>query len=218
MLGQAAGFAFLAALSPGAVVVVTAYLGSASPRRTVLFFLLGALVMTVAAGIVVVVALHAGGLNHPRQRQPRYGLRLGLGVLAIGASIVLARRGRRPKGPGQKKGLLNRLLSRPRPVTAIVAGMIVFIPSAAFIAAVQAIGTARASTDQVAGALALVVLIDVMLAWVPLVLYLLAPDATARWLQALHGWLSRHGHAVLVAVLGLAGVLLVADGAVGLAS
>ncbi len=218
MLGQAVGFAFLAALSPGAVVVVTAYLGSASPRRTVFFFLLGALVMTVAAGIVVVVALHAGGLNHPRQRQPRYGLRLGLGVLALGASIALARRGPRPKGPGQKKGLLDRLLSRRGPIAPIVAGMIVFVPSAAFIAAVQAIGTARASTDLVAGALALVVLIDVMLAWVPLVLFILRPDATARRLQGLHGWLEVHGHAVLVGVLALAGILLAVDGAVGLAA
>jgi hypothetical protein len=48
MFGQAAGFAFLAALSPGAVVVMTGFLGSASPRRTALLFLLGALVISVA--------------------------------------------------------------------------------------------------------------------------------------------------------------------------
>ena len=218
MLEQAAGFAFLAALSPGAIVVVTGYLGSASPRRTILFFLLGALAMTVATGIVIVIALHAGGLNHPRQRQPRYGLRLGLGVLALGASIALARRGPKPQDPSKKKGVMIRLLSRPGPIPAVVAGMIVFIPSAAFIAAVQAIGTARAGIDAVVGALALVVVIDVMLAWIPLVLYILRPDATARGLQALHGWLTVHGHAVVVGVLALAGILLVGDGIVGLAS
>jgi hypothetical protein len=217
MLAQAAGFALLAALSPGAIVVVTAYLGSETPRRTVLFFLFGALVTTVAAGIVILVALHAGGLNHPRQRQPRYGLRLGIGVIALSASIALARRGPRPPDPNKKPGLMKRLLSRPGPITAIIAGMIIFVPSAAFIAAIQAIGTARASTGMVAGALALVVVIDVMFAWVPLVLHLLAPDATARRLRALHGWLSAHGHAVVVAVLALVGVLLVANGAVGLA-
>lgn len=218
MLLQAAGFAFLAALSPGAVVVMTGLLGSANPRRAALFFLLGALVISVAAGIVIVVALHAGGLNHPHQRQPRYGLRLGLGILALGASVALARRGPRTRDPERKKGLLSRLLSRPGPIAAIGAGIIVFIPSAAFIAAVQAIATARASADLVAGALALVIVIDVMLAWVPLVLFILRPDATTRRLQSLHGWLGVHGHAVLVGVLALAGILLAVDGAVGLAT
>jgi hypothetical protein len=218
MFEQAAGFAFLAALSPGAVVVMTGFLGSESPRRTALLFLLGAVVITVAAGIVIVVALHAGGLNHPRQRQPRYGLRLGLGILSLGAGVVLVRRGPRTKDPDKKKGLLSRLMSRPGPIAAISAGIIVFVPSAAFIAAVQAIATARASVDSVAGALALVVVIDVMLAWVPLVLFILWPDATTLRLRGLHDWLGVHGHAVLVGVLALAGILLAVNGAVGLAT
>lgn len=218
MLEQAAGFAFLAALSPGALVVVTAYLGSERPRRAVTFFLVGALVMSVVAAIVIVVALHAGGLNHPRQRQPRYGLRLGLGVIAIAASVFVQRRKPKPPDPKKKKGLVSRLLSRPGPTTAFAAGVIVFIPSAAFIAAAQAIATARASADMVAGALALVIVIDVLFAWLPLVLHLIAPDATARRLKALNGWLHAHGHTVLVGVLALVGILLVADGITGLAS
>ena len=218
MFAQAAGFAFLAALSPGALVVVTAYLGSERPRRAVTYFLAGALATTIVAAIVIVVALHAGGLNHPHQRQPRYGLRLGLGVIAIGGSIFVQRRKPRPPDPNKKKGLLSKLLRRPGPMTAFAAGIIVFIPSAAFIAAAQVIATARASIDTVAGALALVVIIDVLFAWAPLVLYLLAPDATASRLKAVNGWLHAHGHTVLVAVLALAGVLLVADAIVGLAT
>jgi hypothetical protein len=216
MFAQAAGFAFLAALSPGALVVVTAYLGSERPRRAVTYFLAGALVMTIVAAIVIVVALHAGGLNRPHQRQPRYGLRLGLGVIAIGASIFVQRRQPKPPDPNKKKGLLSRLLSRPGPITAFAAGVIVFLPSAAFIAAAQVIATARASVDTVAGALALVVVIDVLFAWAPLVLYLLAPNATANRLKALNGWLHVHSHTVLVAVLALAGILLIANGIVGL--
>jgi Sap, sulfolipid-1-addressing protein len=218
MFLQATGFAFLAALSPGALVVVTAYLGSERPRQAVTFFLIGALLMTIVAAIVIVVALHAGGLSHPRQRQPRYGLRLGLGVIALGASVFVHRRKPKPPDPNKKKGLVSRLLTRPGPMTALAAGIIVFIPSAAFIAAAQVIATARSSVDTVAGALALVVLIDVLFAWLPLVLYLLAPDATAVRLKALSGWLHEHGHKVLVGVLGLAGFLLVADGIYGLAA
>jgi hypothetical protein len=218
MLLQAIGFAFLAALSPGALLVVTAYLESETPRRAVLFFLLGALAMSVAAGIVIVVALHAGGLNHPNQRQPRYGLRLGLGVIALGASVALWLRKPRPRDPNKKKGIVSRLMSRPAPMTALAAGLIVFIPSGAFIAAAQAIATAHFSLDAVVGAIALIVVIDVIFAWLPLAIYLLAPDATTRHLRALNGWLHAHGHTVLVSVLALVGILLVADGIVGLAT
>ncbi len=218
MFEQAAGFAVLAALSPGALLVVTAYLRSASPRRTIAYFLAGAVVISVVAGIALVVALHASGLNHPHQRQPRYGLRLGIGVIAIGAGIALARRKARPPDPDKKKGLMNRLLNRPGPISAFAAGLVVFIPSAAFIAAVQTIGTAHADADSVAGALALVVVIDVMFAWLPLVVYLLAPDATARRIGALNSWLHIHRRVLLVCVLVLVGILLVADGAVGLAT
>jgi MFS family permease len=216
MLEQAIGFAFLAALSPGALLVVTAYLGSERPRRTLLFFLTGAVAMTVLAGIVILVALHAGGLSHPRQRQPRYGLRLGLGVIAIGASIVLSRRKPRRPDPNKKdKGMLAKLLRRPAPLTAFAAGVVVFVPSAAFIAAAQVIATARASADLVVAAVALVVVIDVMFAWLPLLLFLVAPDATERHLRATNGWLHAHGRTVVVAVLALVGILLVADGIVG---
>ncbi len=42
MLTEAAGFAVLAALSPTALLVSAVFLGSASPRRTVLLYLAGA--------------------------------------------------------------------------------------------------------------------------------------------------------------------------------
>ena len=47
MLETAAGFALLSALSPTAVLVGAVYLGSASPRRTTLVYLAGALTTTV---------------------------------------------------------------------------------------------------------------------------------------------------------------------------
>src|SRR5215469_762873 len=92
MILQAAGFAVLSALSPAALLVAAMYLSSANPRRALLIFLAGAVTMTVVLGIVLLLVIHAGGLTHAQQRQPRYGLRLGLGVIALAASIVLSRR------------------------------------------------------------------------------------------------------------------------------
>ncbi len=43
MLGQAAGFALLAAVSPTALLVMAVLLGSDNPRRTALMYVAGAM-------------------------------------------------------------------------------------------------------------------------------------------------------------------------------
>ncbi len=217
MLEQAAGFAFLAALSPTALLIASAYLGSANPRRTLSFYLAGAVLMTLVIGIVALVALHAGALNHPRQRPARYGLRLGLGILALGAALFLSRRRPMQTKTDKKPGLVSRLVTQPAPATAFAVGLIVFAPSVTYLAAVQVIGTARASIELVVLALALVIAIVVALVWLPLVLHLVAPDATERGIKAIVGWLRANGRIVALTALAVAGVALVLDGAVGLA-
>lgn len=218
MLAQAAGLAFLAALTPAAVLIAAVYLGSASPRKAILFYLAGSVVMSVVIGVVVIVALRAGGLNHPRQRTPRYGLRLGLGVVALAAGAVIARRKPRPPGSTKKKpGLMSRLVARPTPLTAFVTGLLVFAPSVTFIGAVQVIATAKASDAAIAGSLALIVAIDVLGVWVPSALYLIAPAPTTRRLKAFDEWLTAHRRVLLVGLLLVAGLFLTLNGVLGLA-
>jgi Sap, sulfolipid-1-addressing protein len=218
VLGQAAGFAVLAALSPPALLAVAVYLSSANPRKSVLIYLAGAVTMTVVLGIVILVAIHAGGLSRPSQRQPRYGLRLGLGILALGAAIFIARRQPKLPRPDKKPGLVARIMAHPAPIAAFAVGLLLFTPSASFIAAVQVIATARASLGLIVLALAVVVIIDVMFIWLPFILYLAAPDATTRHLKAATAWIKAHGRAITVAVLLIAGILLTANGAAGLAT
>jgi hypothetical protein len=142
MIAQAAGLALLSGLSPAALLVAAVYLGSANPRRMLVTFLIGAVTMTVVLGVVLLVVIHAGGLNHPHQRQPRYGPRLGLGVIAVIASLVMSRRRPRPPKTDKKPGLITRMTTHPSPVAALAVGLILFAPSVSFIAAVQVIATA----------------------------------------------------------------------------
>ncbi|HEX4258512.1 MAG TPA: hypothetical protein VH089_25720, partial [Streptosporangiaceae bacterium] len=67
MIAQAIGFAFLAALSPTALLVAAVYLGSARPRLTSLLYLAGAVTMSALMAVVVLVLLRSTGLSHPRQ-------------------------------------------------------------------------------------------------------------------------------------------------------
>jgi hypothetical protein len=217
VLGQAVGLAFLAALSsPTALLVAAVYLGSASPRKTSLFYLAGAVLMSAVIGVIVILALRAGGLNLPHDRTPRYGLRLGLGVAALAIGVVIARRKPKPPRGDRKPGLMSRLIARPSPVTAFTTGLLIFTPSVAFIAALQVIATAQTSDALIAGGLALVVAIDVLGVWVPYLLYLIAPEPTTRRLKAIDNWLRAHGRALLLGGLAAAGVFLILNGVLGL--
>jgi hypothetical protein len=219
MIWQAAGLAVLAALSPTALLIAAIYLGSARPRLTGLFYLAGAVLMTILMAIVVLLVLHSTGLNHPREHQPRYELRLGLGILAFAAGLVVAARKPKPPDPDKPvQGFMSKLVANPAPAMAFVVGILVFTPGVTFVAAMQVIATAQASIEEVVTAAVLVVVINVMLVWLPIVLYLLAPGATSRRLTAFNSWLRTHGHLLLTAGLLAAGVILIVNGALGLAA
>jgi hypothetical protein len=217
MLGQAAGLALLAAISPSALLVAAVYLGSARPRAMVLCYLAGAVVMATLMGVLVLIALRSGHLWVRREREPRYGLRLGLGILALGVAAAMARRRTRTPDPsGQPKGVVSRLVANPAPVTAFLTGLLLFSPSVTFIAAIQVIGTARASDALTALSLAVVIVIDVMLVWSAFFAYLIAPGLTSRRLSSFNTWLRVHGRVVATVVLTVAGAFLAVDGLAGI--
>jgi hypothetical protein len=219
MLAQAAGFAVLAALSPTALLVIAVYLGSAQPRRTGGYYLAGAIVMSVLTGVIVYWALRAGDFSRPSEREPRYGLRLGLGVLAlaVGAFLVARRRRPQPADTGQPgKGMLARLIASPSPRSAFIVGLLVFTPGVTFIAAIQAIATAGASIKLTVIALAIVVVINVLLIWLPILAHLAFPDWTSQKLTAFNGWLRANGQLIAAIATVAAGCVLTVNGLTGL--
>jgi Sap, sulfolipid-1-addressing protein len=218
MLTEAAGFAVLAALSPLAVLVSAVFLGAANPRRTALIYLAGAIVMTAVIATIVFVVLHAGAVYKPRQHHTRYGIRLGLGLLALLAGGYLWRRGPKPPDPAKKdKGLVNRLLAKPGRKEAFIVGVVVYSPSLTFVAAVQVIATARQSIADSVLDIAVVIAITIAFSWLPLVLYLIAPERTGRLLRSFNGWLRSHGHIIAVGALGIGGIVLTINGILGVA-
>jgi hypothetical protein len=59
----------------------------------------------------------------------------------------------------------------------------------------------------------LAVIITVLLVWLPLVFYLIAPDPTEYRLKAFNGWLRRRGAAVLATAMIAAGAFIAATAA-----
>jgi hypothetical protein len=173
----------------------------------------------VATGIALLVVIRITGLNLPQGHDPRFGLRLGLGVLALAGAVFYTVRKPRETVPDKQRrpGFMARLMARPSPRIAFVTGLLVFAPGATFIAAVQVIATSDASVALIALALVVVVTITVIVVWLPLVGYLAAPDATTRRLAMINGWLRAHGRTVVVYALGVGGAVLIVNGALGLA-
>ncbi|HEX6448787.1 MAG TPA: GAP family protein [Trebonia sp.] len=221
MYEQASGLAALAAIYPPALLIAAAYLGSAHPRKMAGFFLGGAALMTVIVAVVALVALRAGGLSLPSNRPPRYGLRVGLGAVALAAAGYLTWRIRSHGQPDpakpKKQSRISRMANQPRPLTAFAVGILMFAPSVGFIAAIQVIATSKASLLSTTGAVVLVVIINLLFIWVPLSVYLIAPERTTRALRAINAWLSVRGRSLLAAALAAIGLILLINGAIGLA-
>ena len=216
MIAEAAGLALLAALSPTALLVAAIYLGSARPRQTALFYLAGALLVSLVMGVVVLLVLRSIGLDHPHQHSPRYGLRLGLGVVLLAAGLLVALRKPRPPDPAKaSQGFVSKMIADPAPLSAFLVGILVFAPGVSFIAALQVIATAQADLEVTTVAVLIVVGINVLLVWLPLVLYLIAPGFTVRHLTAFNGWLRAHGNTVLAWALVVVGGIMVFDGIYG---
>jgi Sap, sulfolipid-1-addressing protein len=218
MLIQAAGLALLAALSPTALLVAAVYLGSTRPRLIGTFYLAGAFIMSLIMAVVILEILRGVNLQRPGEHTPRYGLRLGLGILLLAAAAVAARRKPRPPDPLKPhQGIVSRMVADPAPLSAFLVGILIFAPGVTFLAAVQVIATARASLDLTVLALIIVVVINVLLVWLPIVLHLVFPGATTRYLTAFNGWLRAHGKVILVCVLVAVGGIMVVNGIYGLA-
>jgi hypothetical protein len=217
MLIQAAGLALLAALSPTALLIAAVYLGSARPRLVTAFYLAGAVLMSLVMGVILLAVLRSANLQRPSEHTPRYELRLILGILLLAGAVVVARRQPRPPDPDKPKGFVAKMVADPAPLSAFLVGLLIFAPGVSFLAAVQVIATARASLDLTVIALVLVVVINVLLVWLPIVVHLVAPEFATRYLTAFNGWLRAHGKLILICVLVAVGGIMVVNGIYGLA-
>ena len=102
-------------------------------------------------------------------------------------------------------------------LAALTAGIILYLPSPAYLSAEQDVGSTKMSATATAVWVVIITAITLITVWVPTLVIVLFPGWSKPKLAALSSWLSRNSRTLLVVVLAVLGVWQVIDGIVGLA-
>jgi hypothetical protein len=211
--------AIAAMLSPTTLTfsVLALVLGE-QPRRTGLWFYLGAFSATLAVGVVAAFALEDVAAAPPGSSQPKTWVSIVDLVFGAIALFYAAKLARSPLSREQEQGMVDRVskLASSPAIAVVGAGAALANPGGFIPVALKDIS----QLNPTSGEFILLWVAFTVIALLPLALALLmltvARDGTLRVLHRARGWLTRNASkigAVLVAVLG---VVLIRNGIVGL--
>ncbi|TML07290.1 MAG: hypothetical protein E6G41_05005 [Actinobacteria bacterium] len=218
-----------AALYPTLLAAVVILLSQ--PRRKPLLsaYLAGGLTISIGLGLGIIAALKGSSAVDSSTSAVSWTTDLAVGGLALLLAVALAtradarfqerRRAKKPDKPvdpdaEQKEPLSQRLLARGSAPVVFVAALAINLPGAAYIVGLKDIAAAHHST---AGDIALVVafnLIMFMLAEIPLLGLIFAPDATVARVHRVNGWFSANGRRIAVVLCAVLGFFLIIRGIV----
>jgi len=209
MLWQAVPTALVAAFSPWTLLIVAGLLERERPVRLALVFLAAAAVTTLGIGFAVVLALGGSGIDDSRKHHtvpPALDVALGLLVLA-GALFVARRPAREPKQARRREAGLLAVL---------VLGLLVGSPSPLYLTSLHSVAKGNPSTAAATVDVLVVAALVLLMAEIPIVFFLLAPQRSTRILKASNAWLARHGRVIGVTAASAVGCYFVVSGVVHL--
>lgn len=223
---QVFALALEAALYPTLLAAVVIFL--AQPRRRVLLgsYLAGGLTISIALGLVLVLALQGSGMVHTSRAPLSWTLDLAIGGLALLAAVALAtradqrvrqrRQARKPLTPvsDNRDPWSQRILARGSVPIVFFTGLVINLPGAAYLVALKDIAAAHHATVEAILLIVAFNLIMFVLAEVPFVGLLVAPARTEALVVQVDGWLSRNGRHLATVLAAVLGVYLVVRGIV----
>jgi hypothetical protein len=210
---QAIPLALISSLYPLGLAAVLLLSKATRPRAKEAAFLIGAAVICLTVGFVVVLTREGTGSSQGGSSSGSYELQLAIGTFFLAAAAVLARRP--PKehtGPSR----ITRAAREGGLITVFVAGVLLYLPSPFYLSALHVVGTAGLSTTAAIGWVIAVAAINLLTVEIPVLLFLLAPEQTVPRLRAVTDWLDRSERTVLVVLLAVLGLWQVINGLAGL--
>jgi Sap-like sulfolipid-1-addressing protein len=217
-------YALTAALNPTLLAATTVMLLLDHPKRLLVGYLLGALMTSVALGLVIVFATDGSASTAQHTLSPAMDLALG-GILLVVAFLIrpgretketgrLAERRRKKEESKADKGppLWQRKLSQGTARTTFVVGALLTLPGASYLIGLHKIADQDPST---AGAIGMVLLFNVImlaLLELPLIGFIFAPEWTPRAVDRFKEWFSRNARRLGFRLALVIGVLLIVRG------
>ena len=215
-------FSLTAALNPTLLAATTVMLLLPNPKRLLLGYLLGAYTTSITLGLAIEYWLHDSGTVSTAKHtiNPIVDITLGalllLVAFVIGTGRLAARRERKQEGEPKKTPRWQRTMSKGRARDTFVVGVLLTLPGASYLAALDQIYKQDLSAPEVVLTVIAVNVIMLMLLELPLVGYAVAPEWTPAAVERLKGWLSRNGARAAVIGAAAIGVALIVRGIVTL--
>jgi hypothetical protein len=217
--------ALVAAVFPTLIACVAIIISRPEPRRLLLAFYAGGVIVSVGAGIVVLNAFIRGdSVVGNSSSSPNPGTSIVTGVLALvlgglmvsdrGRALLNRWRSRHPRRHEKKDGAswAERRLDQANAVVAFAIGAAINLPGPFYVLALGEIASGDYSRSAEFGLILLFNAIMFVLIEVPLVGYVLRPERTAEQVAELAIWLNRNGLRVMGALVALIGFSLVVQG------
>lgn len=225
-MGDVIALSLTASLNPTLVAATTVMLVLQRPAKLMMGYLLGAYLISITLGLVIVFSLPSSSATKTTQNTISPGVDIGLGAVALAISFVLytgraerlreRRRTRKAKKPDKGPPRWQREMSKGSPRTTFIVGALLTLPGASYLAGLHEIHQLKYST---AVTVLLVVGFNLVMLWlleVPLASFLISPEGTPRALDRAKAWISRHAHTFAVRGFAAVGVLLIIKGIIGL--
>lgn len=224
-LGSILAFALLAMFNPTLLAAVTIMMLLPSTKRLMSGYLLGALLTSISAGLVVVFSLHNTGSAETARNalSPAEDIVFGLIALVIGFVLgtgrgeeLRERRKRRRPQKEPKGSWPERMLGRGSARVSFAVGAVLSFPGASYLVALDRMADLDAPAPATVLLVLVFCLIQQLLLEVPLIGYAVAPERTQRAVVGFREWLARNGRRAGAIVAATIGALLLLRGAIEL--
>jgi hypothetical protein len=224
-MGQIFLYSLVAAANATLLAAVTVMLFLPSPKRLLIGYLLGGLLVSLTIGFVIVFAVHQSGATSTAQNSlsPATDIAFGL-ILLVVAYVLRSERAerRRERKRKEKEGVekgpsrVERVLGRGSPRITFLVGVVLTLPGVAYLAALHELDNLNYGTVPTI----LVILgfnaMLLILLEIPLIGYVVAPERTVVAVQDFTAWLNRNGLKAAIYVAAGLGALLIVRGVIEL--
>jgi Sap, sulfolipid-1-addressing protein len=222
-MGEVVLLSFTSAFNPTLIAVTTLMLLLPDPKRLMLGYWLGAMLMSITLGLVIVFTLESSSVISTTKRtlSPLADVLLGgltlivAGVLATGRDERYRER-RAKKKEGKPPPRWQRELRRGTARTTFVIGALLTLPGASYLAGLDRLSKLDYSTVVTVLIVLAFNLVMLILLELPMLAFAVAPEWTPAAIDRAKAWAGIHGRVYAERGFAVIGVLLIIKGVVGL--